>query len=397
MKSVSVLFLASAAMMIAPPTALAADNFILHTVVSGNSLYALQQQYDTTIDDIKVCNDMTNNNLSAGQVLRIPKSNQYGTRGICIKTTDSWANIATTYKMKSKYIALLSGKDENVVLEPKECVVVPKIPSDPQFHFQTMAYNIPTNDGMEIASMASQFKTTVKTIRELNGIAITATTTLLPSTQTYLLHDGPTRVLTPVTKATKYVFGNGDTIEMVAEKYQVDVDVLKIINNIPTTTTNLTPGQWLHIPLSNKELKETITEVKATAYIPNCSDGCSGVTATGISFNGDDNAQNDGMRLIAVDPTIIPLGSVVHVEGYGYAAAWDTGGAIKGKKIDVLMMEYDDAIQWGIKYPKVDVYQGKAGNDVIDDGDDEGDSSGVGMGFVGVAVLGAVGMLALLF
>ncbi len=43
------------------------------------------------------------------------------------------------------------------------------------------------------------------------------------------------------------------------------------------------------------------------------------------------------MKLIAVDPNVIPLGSKVWVEGYGYAIAGDTGGAIKGNKIDILV------------------------------------------------------------
>ena len=42
------------------------------------------------------------------------------------------------------------------------------------------------------------------------------------------------------------------------------------------------------------------------------------------------------MKVIAVDPSVIPLGTKVWVEGYGYAVAGDTGGAIKGNKIDVI-------------------------------------------------------------
>ena len=71
--------------------------------------------------------------------------------------------------------------------------------------------------------------------------------------------------------------------------------------------------------------------VTATAYTPNCN-GCTGITATGVNIKSNPN-----MKLIAVDPNVIPLGSKVWVEGYGYAIAADTGGAIKGNKIDVFI------------------------------------------------------------
>lgn len=57
---------------------------------------------------------------------------------------------------------------------------------------------------------------------------------------------------------------------------------------------------------------------------------------------------------VAVDPDIIPLGSLVYVEGYGYAVADDIGGAIRHHKIDVAMDTLDDAYQWGRR--KVTVY-----------------------------------------
>src|SRR5699024_7134389 len=89
--------------------------------------------------------------------------------------------------------------------------------------------------------------------------------------------------------------------------------------------------------------------VTATAYTAKCN-GCSGHTATGVDLNANPNA-----KVIAVDPNVIPLGSKVHVEGYGTATAADTGGAINGNKIDVHVPSKEAAQGWGVKTVKVTV------------------------------------------
>lgn len=86
--------------------------------------------------------------------------------------------------------------------------------------------------------------------------------------------------------------------------------------------------------------------VTATAY--SHEESTSGVTAAGYNIK-----QNPNMKLIAVDPSVIPLGTKVWVEGYGEAIAGDTGGAIKGHKIDVLMPSGSQARSWGRKTVKI--------------------------------------------
>lgn len=97
-----------------------------------------------------------------------------------------------------------------------------------------------------------------------------------------------------------------------------------------------------------KESKESFN-VTSTAYTANCA-GCSGITSTGIDLNSNPN-----QKVIAVDPNVIPLNSVVHVEGYGFAIAGDTGSAIKGKKIDVFVPTNKAALNWGVKTVKVTI------------------------------------------
>ena len=90
--------------------------------------------------------------------------------------------------------------------------------------------------------------------------------------------------------------------------------------------------------------------VKATAYTASCK-SCSGITATGLNLK-----KNPNVKAISVDPKVIPLGTKVYVEGYGEAIAADTGGAIKGKKIDVFMSSKTKALNWGVKTVKIKIY-----------------------------------------
>lgn len=84
--------------------------------------------------------------------------------------------------------------------------------------------------------------------------------------------------------------------------------------------------------------------MEATAYSELCV-GCTGVTATGLDLR-----KNRSAKVIAVDPSVIPLGTRVYVEGYGEAIASDTGGAIKGHKIDVFYSDLSKCASWGRRH-----------------------------------------------
>jgi len=77
----------------------------------------------------------------------------------------------------------------------------------------------------------------------------------------------------------------------------------------------------------------------ATAYTANCI-GCSGVTKIG---------QPAGHGIVAVDPRVIPLGTALFIPGYGRAIAGDTGGAIRGNRIDLGFDSARDAFRFGIR------------------------------------------------
>ncbi|MDM5155897.1 cell wall-binding protein EntA [Bacillus sp. DX1.1] len=95
--------------------------------------------------------------------------------------------------------------------------------------------------------------------------------------------------------------------------------------------------------------------VEATAYTAHPSENGGTYGGRVLTAMGHDLTANPNMKMIAVDPKVIPLGSKVWVEGYGEAIAGDTGGAIKGNRIDVLVGSDSAANNWGRKSVKVKI------------------------------------------
>lgn len=92
---------------------------------------------------------------------------------------------------------------------------------------------------------------------------------------------------------------------------------------------------------SGLKYKKVITNVKAVSYY----------------FSGNPHGAYGlpcKYGTVAVDKKVIPLGSLLYIEDYGYAIANDVGSGIKGKVIDVYMEEYKQCLYWGAR--RVNVY-----------------------------------------
>ncbi|MFO0830053.1 MAG: 3D domain-containing protein [Phycisphaerales bacterium] len=100
----------------------------------------------------------------------------------------------------------------------------------------------------------------------------------------------------------------------------------------------------------------TIT-MKVTAYSPDarsCGDSADGITASGYSV------WTNGGRMVAADTELLPLGSLVSIPGYddgSVVPVLDRGGAIKGKRLDVLYATHEQARAWGVQDVQVTVWE----------------------------------------
>lgn len=94
-----------------------------------------------------------------------------------------------------------------------------------------------------------------------------------------------------------------------------------------------------------------------TAYSPDersCGDSADGITSS------IHNVYTNGMKLVAADSRVLPLGSMISVPGYDegrIVPVLDRGGAIKGHRLDLLFPTHEAARRWGVKHIPITVWE----------------------------------------
>lgn len=143
-----------------------------------------------------------------------------------------------------------------------------------------------------------------------------------------------------------------ETVVQVGQPGSAQVEVETLYNNGTVIKTNELSKQVVNnmTPTIIKEGTQEVTTVsnvasrasralvmEASAYLATDGDG-RGITASGLpAVRG----------VVAVDPDVIPLGTRLFIPGYGEALAADTGGAIIGHRIDLVMDSYGEAMEFG--------------------------------------------------
>lgn len=222
------------------------DNMFMYTVKKGDSLYSIAKKYNTTVDSIKSLNKLVNNNLSIGQVLRIPEmytpeDEIYKPNYInyTVKRGDTLYSIAKAYNLLVDDIikdnSLYSGTltiGQNLKIRIKDSEVLECFGEDytPPSTVNTMQYTVKRGDSLY--SIARQYNTTVNEIVNLNNL------------KSNNLSIGQILNI-PGTTNNTYTVKKGDSLYSIARMFNTTVDTIKKNNNLVSNT--LAIGQVLKV------------------------------------------------------------------------------------------------------------------------------------------------------
>lgn len=135
-----------------------------YTVKSGDSLYAIAKKYNTTVDTLKSLNNLTSNTLSTGQVLKLPGSSTTSTDTYTVKSGDTLYAIANKYNTTVDALKSLNNLTSNT-LSIGQTLKIPSSSSD------NVVYTVKSGD--TLYGIAEEFGTTVSAITKLNNLSTT--------------------------------------------------------------------------------------------------------------------------------------------------------------------------------------------------------------------------------
>lgn len=303
-----------------------------HKVKAGETLFSISQQHNVTVEDLKKWNGLSSTLIYANQTLQIGST-----------STDSSSSSTPTTTSSNHTYTVKSGDT---------------------------LYRIAKNNGTSVQQLKDWNNLSSHLIYVNQVLKISGTGTVSSSPSAPVQEKTNETQASPAPSNSKsYKVQPGDTMWSVAQRHGISISQLKQWNNLssntiyinqvlqvggqaaaqakpstPATTAPSTPSTSTPAPAPSQERKSVSKEitVEATAYTAYCA-GCSGITATGIDLRSNPNR-----KVIAVDPR-------VYVEGYGEAIAGDTGGAIKGTRVDLFMASQSSALNWGRKTVKLQI------------------------------------------
>ncbi|KQL41693.1 hypothetical protein AN960_03755 [Bacillus sp. FJAT-25509] len=311
------------------------------TVKKGDNLWDLSRAKNTTVENTKMLNGLNGDLIHPGDKLIITPEKHYEVikgdtlwdiaqnHDVTVSQIQEWNNIHTDLIQPGLNLKIFEGV-KNIA------------------HSEMKNTNLATN---------SKTTSTVKSVQESPKAAASSredvpkTKEIVPSTK-----ESAAITKESVPAAKESAPATKESVPTTKESAPVTKESVPATKESTPVTKESEPATKEDASTSKESASKTndsaglkVITMEASAYTASCK-GCTGITATGINLK-----ENPNTKVISVDPSVIPLGSKVNVEGYGVAIAGDTGGAIKGNRIDVFIPNKQDAIKFGRKQVKVTI------------------------------------------
>jgi len=202
-----------------------------YTVKSGDSLWSIANRYNTTVNTLKSLNGLTSDNLSVGQTLKLPgntgetivESNTY-----TVKSGDSLWSIANRYGITVNNLKSLNNLTSDN-LSVGQVLRVPSSESGGTGGTPTTSNTYIVKAGDSLWNIANRYGTTVNAIRTLNGL----TSDSLSIGQTLLIPTSAT------SSGNTYTVKSGDSLWSIANRYNTTVNTLKSLNSLTSNTLQI--------------------------------------------------------------------------------------------------------------------------------------------------------------
>ncbi|PEC51092.1 peptidoglycan-binding protein [Bacillus sp. AFS077874] len=289
-------------------------------VKKGDTLWDLSRANNATVENTKMLNGITSDLIHPGDKLIIAPEKHYE-----VKKGDTLWDIAQNHDVTVSQLQEWNNIHTDLIQPGLNLVIFEGVKNIAQSKMTNT--NLATN---------SKTTSTVKSVQE-SSKTVSASREDVPKT----------KEIVPATK---------ESASITKESEPAAKESAPAIKESVPTTKESAPVTKESVPAAKESESKTndsaglkVLTMEASAYTASCK-GCTGITATGINLK-----ENPNTKVISVDPSVIPLGSKVNVEGYGVAIAGDTGGAIKGNRIDVFIPNKQDAINFGRKQVKVTI------------------------------------------
>lgn len=196
-----------------------------YIVKSGDTLYKIAQQFNLTVQDLINLNNLSNTNLSVGQVLKIK-----GSASDTPETTYTVVKGDSLYAIANKYNVSVQDIIDANNLKSTALSIGQKliIPTQSNSNLYTV------KSGDSLYKIANDFGITVNELKELNNLT------------SNILSVGQVLKIPSTNNYQTYTVKSGDNLYSIARKYNTTVSEIQTLNNL--TTSNLNVGQKLLIP-----------------------------------------------------------------------------------------------------------------------------------------------------